>query len=154
METVIEKVRTAPFPVYNPIGEEEARAAAAVVRTGLLSDYVGRHGDKFAGGEVVRVREKAAGENLQRQVPGPGREMKSIKENRCAFPAVLGKRARKIDVQQLQSGRHIDRRKITKSKRGALYHERREIERRRTRDASKGVGVAVGGDQRVVGQRH
>ena len=112
------------------------------------------HGDKFAGGEVVGVGEKAAGEDLQRQVPGPGRKMKSIKESRCAFSVVLGERARKVDVQQLQSGRHIDCSKITKPKRGALYHERCEIERRRTRNAGEGVSMAVGGDQRIVGDRH
>jgi len=54
----MEKVRTAPFPAYNPIGEEEASAAAAVVRTGLLSDYIGRHGEKFAGGKNVREFER------------------------------------------------------------------------------------------------
>ena len=51
----MEKIRTTPFPLYNPIGEEEALAAAEVVRTGMLSDYIGRHGDKFRGG--LRVRE-------------------------------------------------------------------------------------------------
>lgn len=54
----MEKVRTTPFPAYNPIGEEEASAAAAVVQTGLLSDYVGRHGDKFGGGKHVREFER------------------------------------------------------------------------------------------------
>jgi dTDP-4-amino-4,6-dideoxygalactose transaminase len=54
----MEKVRTAPFPLYNPIGEEEAAAAAAVVRTGMLSDYIGRHCDKFGGGAQVRELEK------------------------------------------------------------------------------------------------
>lgn len=54
----MEKIRTTPFPLYNPIGEEEARVAAEVVRTGMLSDYVGRHGDKFCGGRHVRELEK------------------------------------------------------------------------------------------------
>ncbi len=49
----MEKIRTTPFPPYNPIGEEEANAAAAVVRTGMLSDYLGRHSDKFGGGRNV-----------------------------------------------------------------------------------------------------
>ncbi|MEI7605791.1 MAG: DegT/DnrJ/EryC1/StrS family aminotransferase [Rhodospirillaceae bacterium] len=54
----MEKVRTTPFPPYNPIGKEEAAAAAAVVRTGMLSDYIGRHCDKFAGGAQVRELER------------------------------------------------------------------------------------------------
>src|SRR2546427_1418529 len=54
----MEKVRTAPFTPYNPIGEEEARAAAKVVRTGVLSDYLGRHSDKFLGGKYVNELEK------------------------------------------------------------------------------------------------
>jgi perosamine synthetase len=53
----MEKIRSAPFPLYNPIGEEEANAAAVVVRSGMLSDYVGRHGDKFCGGRHVRELE-------------------------------------------------------------------------------------------------
>jgi len=54
----MEKIRTQPFPLYNPIGEEEAVAAAEVVRTGILSDYIGRHGDKFGGGRKVREFEQ------------------------------------------------------------------------------------------------
>lgn len=54
----MEKVRTLPFQPYNPIGEEEAAAAAAVVRTGMLSDYIGRHCDKFGGGAQVRELER------------------------------------------------------------------------------------------------
>lgn len=55
----MEKVRTKPFPTYNPIGEEEALAAARVVRTGMLSDYIARDCDKFLGGREVRALEKA-----------------------------------------------------------------------------------------------
>jgi perosamine synthetase len=54
----MEKIRTQPFPLYNPIGEEEAVAAAEVVRTGMLSDYIGRHGEKFGGGRKVREFEQ------------------------------------------------------------------------------------------------
>lgn len=54
----MEKVRNKPFPLYNPIGEEEARAAHDVVMTGMLSDYVGRNTDKFLGGKQVREFEK------------------------------------------------------------------------------------------------
>lgn len=50
----MEKIRTKPFPPYNPIGEEEAQAAAAVVRTGMMSDYIGRDCEKFLGGKKVR----------------------------------------------------------------------------------------------------
>jgi len=54
----MEKLRNKPFPLYNPIGEEEARAAHAVVMTGMLSDYVGRNTEKFLGGKQVREFEK------------------------------------------------------------------------------------------------
>lgn len=50
----MEKIRTAAFPPYSPIGEEEARAAADVVRGGMLSDYLGSHSDRFRGGRLVR----------------------------------------------------------------------------------------------------
>ena len=49
----MEKIRTTPFTPYNPIGEEEANAAAAVARSGMLSDYIGRDGEKFRGGRHV-----------------------------------------------------------------------------------------------------
>lgn len=54
----MEKIRNTPFPHYNPIGEEEAMAAATVVRSGMLSDYIGRHCDKFGGGRNVRELER------------------------------------------------------------------------------------------------
>ena len=54
----MEKIRTTPFPIYNPIGNEEAESAANVVRSGMLSDYVGRHCDKFGGGRHVLELEK------------------------------------------------------------------------------------------------
>lgn len=54
----MEKVRKTPFPPYNPIGDEEAAAAAKVIKSGLLSDYLARHCDKFYGGEKVRELEK------------------------------------------------------------------------------------------------
>ena len=50
----MEKVRGKPFPLYNPIGEEEARAAYDVVMTGMLSDYLGRNTENFLGGKQVR----------------------------------------------------------------------------------------------------
>jgi perosamine synthetase len=61
----MEKVRTRPFPPYNPIGEEEAVAAAEVVRSGMLSDYIARDCDKFLGGKQVRAFEKKWAEEHQ-----------------------------------------------------------------------------------------
>lgn len=52
------KVRSRPFPPYNPIGSEEAVAAAEVVRSGMLSDYLGSHSDRFLGGARVREFER------------------------------------------------------------------------------------------------
>jgi len=54
----MEKIRSKPFPPYNPIGEEERVAASEVVKTGLLSDYIGRDCEKFLGGRYVREFEK------------------------------------------------------------------------------------------------
>ncbi|MBT4933440.1 MAG: DegT/DnrJ/EryC1/StrS family aminotransferase [Rhodospirillaceae bacterium] len=49
--------KTLSFPPYNPIGEEEAAAAAAVVHEGMLSDYLGAADVKFFGGKNVRAFE-------------------------------------------------------------------------------------------------
>lgn len=54
----IEKIRDTGFPVYNPFGNEEVEAAKKVVSTGMLSDYVGRHGKGFHGGKYVQEFEK------------------------------------------------------------------------------------------------
>lgn len=54
----MEKVRNSPFPPYNSLGEDEALAAAAVVRSGVLSDYLGTHSDRFRGGKHVRELEQ------------------------------------------------------------------------------------------------
>ena len=50
---------TLVFPPYNSLGEEEAAAAAAVVREGMLSDYLGTADPKFFGGKNVRAFEAA-----------------------------------------------------------------------------------------------
>jgi perosamine synthetase len=54
----MDKIRTKPFPPYNPIGEEEQLAAAQVLKSGMLSDYLGRDSEKFLGGKYVREFEK------------------------------------------------------------------------------------------------
>lgn len=45
---------------YLTMGEEEAQAAAAVVRSGVLSDFIGAPGEKFWGGAQVRAFEAMA----------------------------------------------------------------------------------------------
>lgn len=52
----------APFPPYRSVGEEEATAAADVVRSGVLSDYVGDVGPGFMGGSHVQALERQAAE--------------------------------------------------------------------------------------------
>lgn len=55
----MEKIRTKPFELYNPIGEEEVKAAEAVVRSGMLSDFIGAKYDvKFFGGKNVQELER------------------------------------------------------------------------------------------------
>lgn len=49
-----------PFPPYSSLGEEEALAAADVVRSGELSGYVGDQGPGFMGGPRVRALEAKA----------------------------------------------------------------------------------------------
>ena len=49
-----------PLKIYNSIGEEELAAATAVVRSGVLSAYIGAPGDAFMGGPRVRALENQA----------------------------------------------------------------------------------------------
>ena len=55
-----EPVIRSPFPPYRSIGDEEERAASEVIRSGVLSAYVGARGDAFLGGPRVRAFEAAA----------------------------------------------------------------------------------------------
>jgi dTDP-4-amino-4,6-dideoxygalactose transaminase len=48
-----------PFPPYNPYGSEEIEAATAVIRTGVLSQYIGAWHADFLGGPKVRAFEGA-----------------------------------------------------------------------------------------------
>jgi perosamine synthetase len=49
-----------PFPPYRSIGEEEIAAANRVLRSGVLSGYVGAAGEGFMGGPEVRALETEA----------------------------------------------------------------------------------------------
>ena len=49
----MEKIRTKPFKKYNPFGREELRAVREVLKTGMLSDFLGKHDPKFGGGKCV-----------------------------------------------------------------------------------------------------
>ena len=51
-------VRTTPFPTYRTIGEEEKRAVAEVLDSGVLSCFVGNWTDEFYGGPRVRKLER------------------------------------------------------------------------------------------------
>ena len=46
------------FPVYNTIGEEEIRAVNKVMRSGILSGFMGTSGDGFNGGKEIQNLEK------------------------------------------------------------------------------------------------
>lgn len=50
-------VRTVPFPEYRTIGEEEKRAVAEVMDSGVLSAFLGTAGPNFLGGPRVRKLE-------------------------------------------------------------------------------------------------
>ncbi|MBN9244819.1 MAG: DegT/DnrJ/EryC1/StrS family aminotransferase [Mesorhizobium sp.] len=49
-----------PLPTFNTIGEDEVAAASAVIRTGILSAYIGAAGAGFLGGPQVRAFEEKA----------------------------------------------------------------------------------------------
>jgi dTDP-4-amino-4,6-dideoxygalactose transaminase len=51
-------VRSEPFPAYNVIGDEEKRAVAAVMETGVLSRYLGTWHPDFYGGPEVQAFER------------------------------------------------------------------------------------------------
>lgn len=50
-----------PFPPQNSIGREETRAALAVMKKRVLSDFLGQAGDKFLGGKYVKKFESKIG---------------------------------------------------------------------------------------------
>lgn len=52
------KVRNTCFPAYSVIGKEEEEAATRVVRSGVLSRYLGCWDDDFYGGPEVRALEE------------------------------------------------------------------------------------------------
>ena len=52
-------VRTLPFPQSTTTGEEEVRAAVEIIRSGLLSGFVGSPSPEFLGGPAVRRFEDA-----------------------------------------------------------------------------------------------
>lgn len=52
-------VISTPFPRYTPIGTEEIQAVNAVMKTGVLSKFIGGWNDDFYGGEKVREFERA-----------------------------------------------------------------------------------------------
>lgn len=52
-------VRTRPFPTYNSIGSEEKQAAAAVLESGVLSQFLGTWSPDFFGGPRVQTLERA-----------------------------------------------------------------------------------------------
>ena len=52
------KVRTTLFPAYRVIGKEEEDAAVRVIRSGILSRYLGCWKDDFYGGPEVRALEE------------------------------------------------------------------------------------------------
>ena len=53
---------TRRFKPFNTIGQEELDAASEVIRSGVLSGYIGAPGEAFLGGPKVRAFESAAAE--------------------------------------------------------------------------------------------
>ncbi len=59
-----QKVRTELFPAYKVIGEEEEKAVVEVIRSGVLSKYLGCWADDFYGGPQVQALEKEWAEHF------------------------------------------------------------------------------------------
>ena len=53
-----------PFPPYRSIGEEEVQAANRVLRSGVLSAFIGAQGPGFLGGPEVQLLEREAAERF------------------------------------------------------------------------------------------
>jgi perosamine synthetase len=49
-----------PLQLFNTIGEDEVEAASKVIRSGVLSAYIGARGDGFMGGTQIKAFEKQA----------------------------------------------------------------------------------------------
>jgi len=47
-------IRKKPFPIYNPIGIEEEKAVMKVIKSGILSNFIAKHGEFFQGGKIVK----------------------------------------------------------------------------------------------------
>lgn len=52
------KVRTKSFPFCTPIGQEEITAATNVIKSGILSQFIGSWHESFYGGPQVKLLEK------------------------------------------------------------------------------------------------
>ena len=53
-----------PLPPYPSMGEDDVAAASAVIRSGVLSGYIGAPGEAFMGGERVRAFERQAADHF------------------------------------------------------------------------------------------
>ena len=53
-----DKAVTKDFPIYNAMGTAEVDAATEVIKSGVLSGFLGGWGDKFNGGKNVQSFEK------------------------------------------------------------------------------------------------
>ena len=53
------KIKKLHFKKYNSIGKEELKAAREVIKSGVLSDFLGTHSAKFLGGKKVKEFENA-----------------------------------------------------------------------------------------------
>ena len=60
-----DKAVTEPFQPYNSIGEEELHAVEEVLKTGVLSKYLGTWSPDFYGGPKVQEFESIVGNFLR-----------------------------------------------------------------------------------------
>ena len=54
---MVERIRKGPFERYNSIGQQEIDAAQRVLKSGVLSAFVGTWGEGFSGGSEVQAME-------------------------------------------------------------------------------------------------
>lgn len=78
------KIRSQPFSAYKTIGEEERIAVDRVMRTGVLSQFLGKWHDDFYGGPEVQAFEKEWAEKFQ------AKHCISMNSNSSGLHAALG----------------------------------------------------------------
>ena len=118
------------------------------------------HGDELGPGELTRVGEEAAGEDLEREVAGLLGEAQPVEDLGRADAVEGDEGVGEVDVEQAERGLDVDRGQPREVEARAAGHEGREVPRRGARDprervettARPGQGVVVERSERLEGR--